>query len=588
MKEVVSKRHWQQKFDMLAVLALALTAFAWMPLVGPFYFKAHDSRHALFYAVEFFQSVAEGYLVPRWGPDFAFGRGYPVFVFYSPLSLYIVQSFRYVGLGVVASVKAAYVVGFLFGAAGMYRLARRWFGRQAALLSTLAFTYLPYHLVDIYVRGALAEFWALAWFPWVLLAADALVERPDRRRVAAFGLAYGALIWVHSLTAILFTPFLGLFLLARWLAAWRDARALPWRPALGIAGGVGLGLWVAVGFLVPNVAEQKYIALEQWTSKNYQYDKQFVYPGQFLSPFWGFGYAVEGPEDGMSFQLGVVGVGLVAGAIWLALRDELSRRQRELVWLFAAQLLLLLWAMTPASAWAWRALPPLQFIQFPWRLLAVAVTVVSVMGGAVAAWAARQWRGLVVAPPVFILSALVLLAALPYTVPRYTPPNPREETVLVLFDFEREHPDMVGYLATTQQQPTSSPMLAQFEAGQPPQKFRVLSGQAEVRQLRYRGVLVEAEIRAATPATIEVMTYFYPGWQGWLDGQPLPLRPEGIYGHIAFDVPPGEHRVVLRFTDTPLRRVATLTTGLGLLVAAVLGLFPRRRTSLSSKNARRH
>lgn len=570
MKGTVSKRNGRQKFDIVAGLALALTLFAWMPLVGPFYFLAHDSRHALFYSVEFFQSVAEGYLVPRWGPDFAFGRGYPVFVFYSPLSLYVVQSFRYVGLGVVGSVKATYVVGFLFGAAGMYRLARRWFGRQAALLATLAFTYLPYHLVDIYVRGALAEFWALAWFPWVLLAADALVEQPNGRHVAAFGLAYGGLIWLHSLTAILFTPFVGLFLLVRWAAVWRARGAFPWRLTWGVAAGVGLGLWIAVGFLVPNVAEQKYIALEQWTGKNYQYDKQFVYPGQFLSPFWGFGYAVEGPEDGMSFQLGIVGVGLVAGALWLALRGNLKGRERELVWLFAAQLALLVWAMTPASAWAWRAFPPLQFVQFPWRMLAVAVTVISLLGGAVAGWVAKEGQRAVVSPSVFILSATVLLASLPYTVPRYTPPNPREETVLVLFDFEREHPDMVGYLATTQQQPTGSPMLEQFEAGQPPQKFRVLAGQAQVHQLRYRGVLVEAKIRAETPATIEVMTYFYPGWKGWMDGTPLSLRAQGIYGHIAFDVPPGEHHVVLRFTDTPLRRTATLVTGIGLAFAVAL------------------
>ncbi|MDQ7029987.1 MAG: hypothetical protein Q9O62_09550, partial [Ardenticatenia bacterium] len=104
-------------------------------------------------------------------------------------------------------------------------------------------------------------------------------------------------------------------------------------------------------------------------------------------------------------------------------------------------------------------------------------------------------------------------------------------------------------------------MVSQFEAGQPPQKFRVVAGDADVEQLRYRGISVEGRIRARTAATVEVLTYFYPGWRAWLNGEEIPLRPYGIYGHIAFDVPAGEHRVIVRFTDPPLRRAATAATG---------------------------
>jgi len=579
----------RRSLDLLAVLGLALTVFAWAPLLGPLSFRAHDWRHALFYAVEFSQSVADGYLVPRWGPDFAFGRGYPVFVFYSPLSLYVVQSFRYAGLGVVASVKAAYVTGFLFGAAGMYRLARLWFGRQGALVATVLFTYLPYHLVDIYVRGALAEFWALAWFPWLFLAGETLVARPGRRSVAGFGTAYGGLVWLHSLSAILVTPFVGLFMVGRWIllsrgGSWKRAG----RAVIAGIGGVGLGLWIAVGFLLPNMIEQKYIVLEQWTANNYQYDKQFVYLSQFLSPFWGFGYAVEGPDDGMAFQIGIVGVVTAVTALWLALRRALSGRQAGVVGVCAGLLLLALWAMTPASAPFWRAVPPLQFVQFPWRLLGVVVVLTAILAGAVGAWSARRETGSL-PPSVVFLVLLSVLASLSYTVPQYAPPNPREETVLVLFDFEREYPDMVGYLATSRAQPTSSPMLAQFEAGLPPQKFRVVAGEADVEQLQYRGVAVEARVRARTDATVEVLTYFYPGWRAWLDGQEIPLRPYGPYGHIAFDVPAGEHDVTLRFTDTPARRAATAATGVGVIVAGLLsaGLPVGRRRPAPTPSAPR-
>ena len=63
----------------------------------------------------------------------------------------------------------------------MFRLTRRWWGPGAALVASLAYTYAPYHLVDIYVRAALAEFAALAIAPWALLGLVNVWERPGTK-----------------------------------------------------------------------------------------------------------------------------------------------------------------------------------------------------------------------------------------------------------------------------------------------------------------------------------------------------------------------------------------------------------------------
>ena len=47
------------------------------------------------------------------------------------------------------------------------------------------------------------------------------------------------------------------------------------------------------------------VAQWQWVKESYSYRLHFVYPGQFLLPGWGYGYSMPGPNDGMSFQLGV-------------------------------------------------------------------------------------------------------------------------------------------------------------------------------------------------------------------------------------------------------------------------------------------
>ena len=52
----------------------------------------------------------------------------------------------------------------------MYRFARRLWGPWPGLIAGLLYVYAPYHLADIYVRAAFAEFVAFVIFPLVLHA----------------------------------------------------------------------------------------------------------------------------------------------------------------------------------------------------------------------------------------------------------------------------------------------------------------------------------------------------------------------------------------------------------------------------------
>jgi hypothetical protein len=63
---------------------------------------------------------------------------------------------------------------------------------------------------------------------------------------------------------------------------------------------------------------------------------------------------------------------------------------------------------------------------------------------------------------------------------------------------------------------------------------------------------------------------------------PLPgeaLRPETVYGLLTVDVPPGEHHVLLRWGDTPLRLASKVLTLACLLLTLALFLPWRRRRS---------
>ncbi len=162
--------------------------------------------------------------------------------------------------------------------------------------------------------------------------------------------------------------------------------------------------------------------------------------------------------------------------------------------------------------------------------------------------------------------AATVLASLPYVEPEHTPRDPRAEQPVAVIDFETFHPpDRVGMTVWVEEQPHDSPLVAQYLAGQPLQKVRIVRGEGEARTLRHGAASEWALVRAKGPVTLQFLTYYFPGWRAWVDGVEVPVRPEGPQGLITLEVDAGEHQVLLRFVDTPARQA-----GLALSAASAL------------------
>jgi hypothetical protein len=604
----------RKHFDRELILLFLLSAFALAPLASPgYFFGAHDADHSVFFLVEFDQALRDGALWPRWGPDHALGYGYPLWLLYAPLAYYAAEGFHLLGLGFTAAVKAAWAVGFLFGGWGMALLLRRWFGRgpagrAAALVGGLLYVYAPYHLLTIYVRAAFAEFSALAWFPWVLLAFDAVAspaplpspaeeeeavlparpprEGPGLRGVALAGLAYGGLLLTHSGTILVFTPLLLAYLLFALLRRgvqngwqWADLG----RAVLRLAAGGLLGIGLAAIFLLPMLLEQRYILQEQWVQGSYGYRGHFVYLSQLLDPFWGYGYSddLAGPNDGLSFQLGIAGVVLALAAAVTGLRR--GRPQRGVVGFFLVATLASLALLLPLARPLWDAVGPAALIQFPWRLLGLASLGLAILGGAaVAAWlwppvdrATERAEAAAQAPAAAMVGLAVALASLTFALPEYTAITPVDESALSIIRFETTYPEMIGRTIYTEQAFDDTPLVAQYRAGEPLQRAVWLTGRGEISSTA-AGASVTAQVNTTEPGVVLFYTYDFPGWRATVDGQPVPHRTEPPYGLIAVEVPAGQHEVAIRHGTTPARSAGALVSALSLAAIAALYLRPPR------------
>jgi hypothetical protein len=596
-------------FDRYILLVVAFSLFAWAPLLTPaYFFQAHDAPHSIFYLVEFDQTLRDGYLWPRWAPDFAFGYGYPLFNILAPLAIYAAEILHLLGLSLVGSVKAMYALGTIGAGLAMYVFVRRLFGREAGLLAAVVYMYVPFHLVEIFVRSAYSEFIALALLPLILYAFTELVAAPNVGRLALAGLIYGVLILTHVTTFFTFTPFLIAYICFLLIGSWRrKGPHAALRASLYTLGSGALGLALSAIYLVPMLAELRHVKVEQWTAFNYDYGQHFVYFAQLLSPLWDYGYSGPGLEDGMSFQLGAVTAVLVVFGGWRTLAGRFPHRGTALFFLVATAFIV--WLMSPAAQFVWRVLPVASLVQFPWRLLGLSALTISVVAGSLVARWGREMgdegngnpgiRGFEESgnqgrarpgnlspdslspdspsPVLLVLLLVIILGSISYILPQYTPVEAWRERPEAVIRWSRfSTADRVAMVAHTDEQPTTGPMELQYLTGEPLDVATLLDGMGTIKTLRHGGASDELLVDADGPVTAQFYTYDYPGWRVTIDGRTVPHRHEPPYGLITVDVPDGEHRVTLRMGSTPPRivggvisLVAALAIGLGLFGEAI-------------------
>ncbi len=574
----------------LGAVALALAA-AW-PLIGePGLLNTRgggDSPFLLQRVQQLEIALRDGHFPARWMPDANYGFGYPFYNFYAPLSIYIAVIFRFLGSSFVHAIELTQVAGFIAAVWGVYLLAERWYRhRWAALLASVAYTVAPFHMVNVYVRGdSLAEFWAMALYPWVILTADRLFELREGgfpySRFLAFTLAYAALLLSHNISALIFTPFLLLFLTLRWLGwlyearlAGEDASLAAQVRLLGpplLAGLLALAL--SAWFVIPALAERGLAQLGPVTAGYFHYSNHFRGPDLVQRGFV-FEYGVAG---GGAFSMGLVqGLAAVIGAVtltWAAWRQKAVGMVPALFILLT--LVVATFMITSWSEWLWDHLPLLSFTQFPWRFLSVQAFAAALAIGALA---------LLPFCRVVSITAVVLLviSGMSGLQTDELLLDDSDVTAERLAQYEWFGGNIGSTVSAEYLPPTMQPRFytSAWLNAETRDVVRSLSGQLLAVRLRERQTqrqVWEVDV-GRDGATAVFPTMAWAGWVAEVDGQTSELRPSPGSGLIALDLPAGVHTVTLKLERTAVRLGAEMLSLAGLL--SVLFILYKARGDLS-------
>ena len=543
----------------IAVLLLSL--FAVLPLLGGGFFPIHDNTQ-IQRVYEMGNALSDGMFPVRWSENLGYGYGYPIFNFYAPLFYYIGGFLTLLGLNALLATKATLVFTMLLPGISMYVLAREFWGKNAAIISSLLYVYAPFHALNAYVRGDFAELLAYGFVPLAIWGVyKTYLEENGKHRWAWMGISslfISFLIISHNLTALMIAPLLAAEVLVFSILYFKRKKKLPLHVFLALP----LGILIASSYWIPALAEMKYADVLSVVGGGSNFRDHFVCLIQFWNSPWGYAGSASGCIDGMSFQLGKFHIAFLLMSVGVLLFLRRARRQ----WILLAFLLLFiisLFLMTEYSKALWETIPVMKFFQFPWRFLLISSLSASFCAGAVI-WVIEKKivKKEVFLPIVFLGILLVAhyqkffssqaINADPsefYTNEKqikWTTSKISDEYLPENFKVPENEEDVIG------------------------EKIAVDKSAGEVSYLDVRVGEIKADINLNKDTAVRINTAFFPAWHAYLDGEEGMLA--SSYGVYSLNVSKGRHRLVFSYEQTFIEKLSNLlsVSGVALLFAGII------------------
>ena len=522
------------------ILILVFSILIVWPLFVTGFFFHHDDLQVM--RIFEMRKCFEDLQIPcRWVPDMGYGNGFPLYNYYSALPYYIGATLSYV-MGLVNSAKALFFIPLVLGGVSMFFLGQKLFGKEAGFLAGIVYLFAPYRALDSYVRGAIAESFALAIAPLIFYFSLKIIEKPDKKNVVLGSLSLAAFLLSHNIMTMFFIPFYVLWTLVfLYLNKWKN-----WKPLL-INFILGIGL--AAFFLLPVFLEKDLVQTETLTQGGSDFRTHFVGIGQlFLDRSWGYGGSQFGPEDTISFQIGWPHWWFAVLAIPALIFS--FRKHKRLS--FVGGFFFLMFSISVVmqhnqSAFIWEAIGTLQFAQFPWRFLSLSIFSTAILAGFVMSILNFWFKNLVIIG----IALLTVFLNWNFFTPREFYPwindkNKLEDPLLEI----QQKAGIMDYLPKTAREPK----------GRAPDYVEILSGKAEGSNYQVSSNKFSFNVNILETAYVEVPVFDFPNWTVYVNGVETPHENKSTLGRIGLELTPGTYQINGVFKNTLIRTLANTIT----------------------------
>lgn len=522
---------------------IIFSLFPLWALLVPGFPSTHDGIDHVARIANFYQSLKEGNVIPRWAENLNWGYGHPILMFLYPLPSYIASLFHALGFSLVNSTKIVFGLAMIASGVSMYLWLQEAYGKQTGVIGALLYVFAPYRFVDLYVRGDLGEHVAFVFPPLILYFLH-------KRSFLGTAVSLAALILAHNAIALMFMPIIGLYMFYIFLFESKQK----WLFAAGSITAVFAGFGLCAFFWIPAFFEGKYTLRDIVTSG--ETIVRFVPWSWFLYSPWNYGQG-----DTLTKSLGFAQwVGVIAACI--AAWKIKSKNIRITIFSALGILFVSFFIMTRGSRPIWQDVTLLQKFQFPWRFLAVSVFEAAVLGGIAFSHGKKIF--------VVLYSLLIILVTIPMWHPK----------AYVVHDESFYSGIYKSTTDTGESSPIWSVRFMEHTAAAP---LEVIDGSANITN-GFRSSTIHAySVRVMKPTLFLENTVYFPNWTIYVNGVAVPIQYQNpnYRGLMTFQMMPGTHEVRVVFENTKLRTGAENISLVTLVIIGVLSfgvIVWRKRT----------
>ena len=561
------------------VPALFLFILGILPFFHSDFFPMHDDTQPS-RVQQMAESLRSGQFPVRWVGDLGYGYGYPLFNFYAPLPYYLGACFYLFGFTAITSAKIMILIPILLSGVFMFILIKQLAGNSAAVLSSLLYIYAPYHAVNIYVRGAVGELYAYAFFPLFFFGITKLIRVKELKiedvkiGILTTTLGFAAILLSHNILGMI-TSIIAVFILiifALWMVINRFTHLTSKRKKRNYSNVFFLLLFcfiltfsVSAFFTLPAFLEKSYTRVDQLIKGGSDFRDHFVFPDQLWNSPWGFAGSAPGRQDGMSFKIGkvhlILGVLGFTNFLYQKLKEKIKLRLSVIYIISFIFFIFSVFMMLKLSQPFWELLPILSFIQYPWRFQNITLFSLSILSSALFIGISKKYK--------LTLAVIGIAAVLVFNLKYFNP-----QTRIPVGDEDYISPkNLRNKISRISDEYLSKDfVIPQTEHG------IVYAGLADTSSLRVKQLIntptrktYDVYAQKNTPIISQIA--YFPGWEVIIDEKKAEIISNK--GRIQFDIEQGTHFVEFIFMDTPVRKISNTISFLSLLLLVYVSLKPR-------------
>ncbi len=397
-----------------ALILLLLIVFISGPMMWRGVYDGHDLQFHANRIEGIASALRMGQIPVRIHASTLQGYGYAASIFYPEFFLYFPALLRNLGITLSGALRIFVVVinaaTVLCCYISIRKISRR---RDLSLAVTMLYVTSSYRIANLYTRATYGESLAMIFFPLLIWAMWEVLEG-DESRWPLLALAMTCICASHLLSVLFCTVFCALAALLCLPKLFREKRRI-----VSILLAAGVTAVCFVGFLIPML---DYIRDGINTNVSLNPEKHALRMGGYMIAFPGLkGWVVENSDD-YAYSVGVIpGMAIMLGIALFGIRryqeGNLARNaETEKMDRFCTKLLLLgglaMFMATDVFPWKFiRTHRPFTTVvgqmQFPWRLMSVAVPLLSVT----AAWGALREEKLKKTAMTVLVTVSVLTAS---------------------------------------------------------------------------------------------------------------------------------------------------------------------------------